>query len=162
MRTIGRLLPSSAFLRTNRVWGSGPFRGVDEQEDALDHRQDALHLRAEVPVARRIDDVDDGVAVLDRGVLGEDRDPPLLLELARVHDELVHVLSRAERPALLQERVHERRLAVVDVRHDRERAAVRPPLEGGGIFYVHGHDLFHFHSFSFAESGQTGGRSVTV
>jgi hypothetical protein len=80
-------------------------------------------------VARRVDDVDDDVLVVDGGVLGEDRDAPLFLELARVHDQLVHVLADAEGPALLQERVDERGLPVVDVRDDRDRAAVGP---GGG------------------------------
>ena len=112
LAALERLLQDEAGLR-QRALG-----GVDEEQDALDHRQDALDLRAEVPVARRVDDVDDDVLVVDRRVLGEDRDAPLLLELARVHDELVHVLADAERAALLEQGVDERRLAVVDVRHD--------------------------------------------
>ena len=34
------------------------FGGVDEKDDAVDHRQDALDLAAEVGVTRRVDDVD--------------------------------------------------------------------------------------------------------
>ena len=37
------------------------LRRVDEQDDAVHHRQHALHFPAEVRVARRIDDVDDDV-----------------------------------------------------------------------------------------------------
>ena len=115
---LERLLQDEARL------GQRAFGGVDEQKHAFDHRKNPFDLRAEVPVARRVHDVDDHVLVADRRVLGEDRDAPLLLELARVHDELVHVLADAERPALLEQRVDERRLAVVDVRHDGDRAPV--------------------------------------
>ena len=108
--------------------------GVDEEQHSFDHRQDALDLGTEVPVARRVHDVDDDVLVVDGRVLGEDRDASLLLELARVHDELVDVLADAERPALLEQRVDERGLPVVDVRDDgdarRERVAM-PGRRGG-------------------------------
>ena len=40
------------------------------------------------------------------------------------------MLADAERPALLQERVDERRLPVVDVRDDGDRAAVGPSRGG--------------------------------
>ena len=138
MRTIGRLPPSRAFLRTNRVCGSGPSEASTRSRTPFDHRQDALDLGAEVPVAGRVDDVDDHVPVADRRVLGEDRDAPLLLELARVHDELLDVLADAERPALLQEGVDQRRLAVVHVRDDGDRPAVGA---GGG----RGFEAFGFH-----------------
>ena len=49
---------SSALRSTNRVCGSGPFARVDEQEDAVDHRQRPLDLAAEVRVPGRVDDVD--------------------------------------------------------------------------------------------------------
>ena len=65
MQTIGgspsaeRLLQHEAGLRQR------PLRGVDQQQDAVDHRQRALDLAAEVGVARRVDDVDLH-AVVDR------------------------------------------------------------------------------------------------
>ena len=34
------------------------FGGIDQQDDAVDHRQDALDLGAEIGVAGRVDDVD--------------------------------------------------------------------------------------------------------
>ncbi len=104
--------------------------GVDEQEDAVDHRQAALDLAAEVGVPGRVDDVDLRVAELDRGVLGEDRDPLLALEIHRVHHALVHVLVLAERASLPEHRVDEGRLAVVDVRDDRHVAEVVTEGEG--------------------------------
>ena len=136
--TIGRFSALDRLLQDEAGLRKRTLRSVHEQQHALDHRQDALDLRAEVAVARRVDDVDDGVAVVDRRVLGEDRDPALLLELARVHDELVDVLADAERAALLQERVDERRLAVVDVRHDGEPAPVGADAGSGDGRSFHG------------------------
>ena len=108
-----------------------PLRGVDEQEHAVDHRQCALDLAAEVGVAGRVDDVDLRVAEADGGVLGEDRDALLALEIHRVEHALVHGLVLAERARLPEHRVDEGRLAVVDVRHDRDVAEVVALLERG-------------------------------
>ncbi len=93
---------------------------VDEQQHAVDHRQRALDLAAEVGVAGRVDDVDLRVAVADGRVLGEDRDALLALEVHRVEHALGDVLVLAERAGLPEHRVDERRLAVVDVRDDRD------------------------------------------
>ena len=49
---LERLAEDEAGLRQR------PLARVDEQEDAVDHRQPALDLAAEVGVARRVDDVD--------------------------------------------------------------------------------------------------------
>ena len=103
---------------------------VDEQQDAVDHRQSALDLAAEVGVARRVDDVDLHVAALHRGVLGEDRDALLALEVTGVHDALGDVLVLPERAGLPEHRVDERRLAVVDVGDDGDVAQVVPLGEG--------------------------------
>ena len=108
-----------------------PLGRVDEQHDPVHHRQPALDLAAEVGVAGGVDDVDGHrplgrgrAGVPDRGVLREDRDALLALQVAGVHRALVDVLVLAERAALPEHRVHERGLAVVDVRHDRDVAEV--------------------------------------
>ena len=92
---------------------------VDEQDDGVDHRQAALDLATEIGMARRVDDVDLRVAVPNRRVLGEDRDALLALEIVRVHDALTDVLVGAEGTRLPQHGVDECRLAVIDVRDDR-------------------------------------------
>ena len=97
---------------------------VDEEQHAVDHRQAPLHLAAEVGVAGGVDDVDLHVAVGHRGVLGEDRDALLPLEVHRVHDPLVDVLVGAERAGLPEHLVDEGGLAVVDVGDDRHVAEV--------------------------------------
>src|SRR3954447_15620817 len=71
-------------------------------------------------MTRRVDDVDLRLAVANGGVLREDRDALLTLEIHRVHHPLGDVLVVAERPRLPQHRVDERGLAMVDVRHDRD------------------------------------------
>jgi hypothetical protein len=98
--------------------------GVDEQQHAVDHRQAALDLAAEVGVAGRVDDVHLHVAVLDGGVLGEDRDALLALEIHRVHDALGDVLVGTKGAGLPQEAVDEGGLAVVDVSDDGDVAEV--------------------------------------
>ena len=106
--------------------GEGALTRVDEQENPVDHRQPALDLAAEVGMARRVDDVDLRLAVADSRVLGQDRDSLLALQVARVHDPFGHVLVRTERSRLPEHRVHERGLAVVDMRDDRNVADVGP------------------------------------
>ena len=130
----------SALRSTNRVCGSGPSRGVHQQDDPVDHRQTTLDLAAEVGVAGGVDDVDRhrlavgrGAGVVDRGVLREDRDALLALEVAGVHRALVDVLVLAERAALPQHLVDQRGLAVVDVRDDGDVAQVGPGLLGHAV-----------------------------
>ena len=76
--------------------------------------------------------------VADRGVLGEDRDALLALEVAGVHRPLVDVLGWcAERAGLPQHRVDERGLAVVDVGDDRDVAQVGTGEGmGGGVAFA--------------------------
>ena len=84
------------------------FGRVDEQQHAVDHRQRPLDLAAEVGVARRVDDVDEDVVVVDGGVLGEDGDAALALEVGVVHHPLGDALVGAEDAALVE---HARRPA---------------------------------------------------
>ncbi len=100
------------------------FARVDEEEHTVDHGERALDLTAEVGVAGSVDDVEGHVAVLHRGVLREDRDALLALEVVRVHHPLVDVLVGAERSGLPEKRVDEGGLAVVDVGDDRHVAQV--------------------------------------
>ena len=122
--------------------GQRTLRRVDEQHHAVHHRQRPLHLPAEVGVARRVDDVDEQVLVMDRGVLGQDGDAPLALEVGVVHRALGDPLVRAERAALMQQPVDERRLAVVDVGDDGDVAAERVgdvTAAGKGRMFFYGH-----------------------
>ena len=113
-----RLLEDVAGLR-QRALG-----GVDEEQHGVDHQQRPLDLAAEVGMAGRVDDVQADAAVVDRRLLGEDRDPLLALEVARVQDAVDDGLVGAERARLAEHRVDERGLAVVDVGDDGDVAEV--------------------------------------
>ena len=132
---------SSALRSTKRGLGQRALGRVDEQQHTIDHRQAPLHLATEVRVAGRVDDVDlhlvGAVAVPDRGVLGEDRDALLALEVHRVHHAVGERLVRGERAGLAQHLVDERRLAVVDVGDDGDVADV--VAAGGGAGGGRGH-----------------------
>ena len=99
---------------------------IDQQDDAVHHGEDTLHLAAEIGVAGGVHDVDPrGLAVmlpLDAGALGEDGDPALFLEVARIHRAFVHPLVLAEGAGLAEELVDEGGLAMIDVGDDRDVA----------------------------------------
>jgi hypothetical protein len=99
-----------------------PVHRVHQQQHRVHHGQHALNLAAEVGMTRGIHDVDAVIVPADRGVLGEDGDAALALEIVRVHDARAHLLVRGEGAGLLQELVHQRGLAVVDVGDDGDVA----------------------------------------
>ena len=85
--------------------GHRPLGGVDEQEAAVGHREDAFDLSAEVGVAGRVDQVDLGLdAVLspvgEGDVLRQDGDAPLAFEGVGVEDHVAAEGAFAEIAAL--------------------------------------------------------------
>ena len=99
--------------------GHGALRRVHQQDNAVDHLQDTLHLAAEVGVARSVHNVDLGVAILDGGVLGQNGDAAFTFQIVGVHDSLHRFLILAVDAALLEHLIHQCGLAVVDVGDDR-------------------------------------------
>ena len=106
------------------------FLGVDQQDAAVHHAQDPLHLAAEVGVAGGVDDVDAGLARLavpqNAGALGQDGDAALTLLVVGVHRPFGRGFVGAEHAGLGQQLVDEGGLAMIDVRDD------------GDISHVHG------------------------
>ncbi len=98
--------------------GQRALGGVHEQENAVHHRERTLHLAAEIGVPGGVDDVDLDVTVADGGVLGENGDAPLPLEVVGVHHPRDELLVLAERARLPQHMVHEGGLPVIHVRDD--------------------------------------------
>ncbi len=94
------------------------FSRVDQQDNTVDHRQDALHLAAKVGVAGGVDDVDACVVPDDRGRLGKDRDAALALQVVAVHRAFGCGLVFAIGAGLFQKLVNQRRFAVVNVSDD--------------------------------------------
>ncbi len=95
------------------------FERVDEHQAAVGELQGPLDLAAEVGVAGGVDDVDLLVAVRDRDVLRENRDPALAFLVIGVQDAIALELAGPELSGLTKHRINERRLAVVDVGDDR-------------------------------------------
>jgi hypothetical protein len=93
-----------------------PVERIDDEQHAVDHAKNALDLSAEIGVAGSVDDVDLGATPMNRSVLRENGDSPLALERVRIHHALLNDLIVAERTGLAEHLVHQRRLAVVDVR----------------------------------------------
>jgi hypothetical protein len=109
--------------------GQRTLAGVDEQHDTVDHRQAALDLATEVGVAGGVDDVDrhavgePGVerslpGVVHGGVLREDGDALLTLEVTTVHRAVGDVVVFTEGPRLPEHLVDQGGLSVVDVGDD--------------------------------------------
>ena len=98
--------------------------GVDQHDRAVHHVEDALDLAAEIGVSRRVDNVDAGILPHDRGRLGENGDAALLLQIAGIHGALGDTLVFTHRAGLLEERVDQCGLAMIDVRDDRDIAEI--------------------------------------
>ncbi len=120
--TIGRSPTFKCLADHELGLGHRAFGGVDEDDRAVHHVQDALDLAAEIGVAGGIDDVDAGVLPDDRGRLGQDGDAALFFELVRIHDTLSDALVFAVGTGLLQKLVDKGRFAMVDVGDDRHIA----------------------------------------
>ena len=99
------------------------LRGVDDEQRPLARLQRPRDLVGEVDVARRVDQVELVALPLDAHGLRLDRDPALALQVHRVEHLGPHLALR-NGVRELENPVGERRLAVVDVRDDREVADV--------------------------------------
>ncbi len=125
MTTIGVSRRSSALRSTNRVCGSGPSDASTSSSTPstiASTRSTSPPKSAWPGVSTMLMSV---VLVVDRRVLRQNGDAALALEVRVVHRPLGDPLIRAEHAALMQERVDERRLAVVDVGDDRDVAPKR-------------------------------------
>ena len=94
--------------------------GVHHQQHAVNHVHDALDLAAEIGVAGGVHDVDVVNLVFEGGVLGADGDALFLFQIHGIHQAFVggFMLVGAESAGLLEQAIHERCLAVVNVRDD--------------------------------------------
>ena len=101
-----------------------PFGGIHQQHHTIDHRQDTLDLATEIGVAGGVDDVDPRAFPLHRCGLGKNRDAALAFQIIAVHGAFGHGLVVPESTGLLEKIVHERCLAVVDMRDNRNIAEV--------------------------------------
>ncbi len=117
-----RLKRLAEHVTSLRQWA---FAGVDQQHDAVDHLERALHFAAKIGVARRIHDIDFHARIKHSRVLGKNGDAAFAFQIVRVHDALGHGLVVAESAALPKHGVDQRGLAVVHVGNDGDVANTR-------------------------------------
>ena len=138
MTTIGVRRRSSALRSTKRVCGSGP----SEASTRSSTPSTIASVRSTSPPKSAWPGVSTMLIsvslVVDGGVLGQDGDAALALEVGVVHRALGDPLVGAEDAALVQQGVDQRGLAVVDVGDDGDVAPQRIGDHSGG-FHVRGH-----------------------
>ena len=96
-----------------------PLEGVDQQQTTVSHVEHALHFAAEVAVSRRVDDVDFCSFPVDAHILRQNGDASLALQVVGVQHLARQVLSLTEQVSGQHHLVHERSLAVVYMRYNR-------------------------------------------
>ena len=125
------------FFENEAGLGHGAFKGVDQQQDAVGHFEDAFDFAAEVGVAGGVDDVDladdaFGVAVGHGDIFGEDGDAAFAFERVVVEDEFAgDRCAAAEHAGLAEHGVDERGFAVIDVGDDGDIAEFVTAFLGG-------------------------------
>jgi hypothetical protein len=100
------------------------FRRVDQKHHPVHHRENALHLAAEIGMAGGIHDVEARAVPFHRGAFGQDGDAPLALLVVGIHGALGHVLVLAHRTGLLEQLVDQRGFAMVDMGDDGDVADI--------------------------------------
>ncbi len=111
------------FLRHERRLRHRTFDSIDQQHNRIDHGEHALDLAAEIRVTWGVDDIDAPwlvvrVSPANRGILRQNGNPALFLDIAGVHDALFTVAAFVQRTGLPQQLIDERRFTVVNVGHD--------------------------------------------
>ena len=96
----------------------GPFEGVHQKDHAGDHFQHPFDFAAEIRVARRVDNIDLRVPVLNRGIFRQNRNAPFLLDVAGVHDPLRYHLIVTEHAGLPEEHIDQGGLSMINVGND--------------------------------------------
>ena len=66
----------------------------------------------------RVDNINFNAFIHNGGILGQDCDTTLFLDIVGVHDALRHFLILPENTALFQQFVYQSRFAMIDVRDD--------------------------------------------
>ncbi len=104
----------------------GALGGVDQQQGAVGHLENAFHFAAEIGVARRIDDVDLDVANLQGDVLGQNGDAALAFQIVGIENAIAAQLALPEQAGLAHQLIDKRSFSVIDVGDDRHVANVSP------------------------------------
>jgi hypothetical protein len=94
------------------------FYGIDDQQHAIDHREYAFDLTAEIGVTRCVHHVDTRALPSDRAVFGENRDATLFFNVVGVHHALADFFMRGKRAGLFEQAIYKGGFSVVNVGDD--------------------------------------------
>ncbi len=96
------------------LWHGAVYR-IHQQQHGIHHGEYALDFAAKIGVSGRVHDVDAVVVPANGRVLGQNGDAALPLLVVGVHDALGPFRAAIKRSRLIQQAVHERGFAVVNV-----------------------------------------------
>ncbi len=99
--------------------GQRALARVHQEHDAIHELERALHFAAEIAVPRRVHDVDLDAAIAHAGVLRENGDAALALQVHGIEHLFMHFALR-EGAGQFEQAIGKRRFAVVNVRDDAE------------------------------------------
>ena len=100
------------------------FRGIDQQQAAVDHRQHALDLAAEIGMAGSVDDIQPHAFPFHRRAFGENGNAAFALQVAGIQRLFLDLLVVAIDAGLAQHAVDHRGLAMVDMGNNGDIAQV--------------------------------------
>ena len=106
---------SEGFLGHEAGLGHGAVYRVYQQQYGIHHGHHPLYFTAKVGVSGGVHDVDAVIVPLNSGVLGEDGDATLLLQIVGIHHPLDVASAISQGAGLLQQLVHQGGFAVVNV-----------------------------------------------
>ena len=89
--------------------------GINQKQHAINHVQHALHLAAKIGMARGIQNINLHAIMHNSGIFGQNSNATLTLQIVGVHNALFHMLVSTEHAALLQHRINQGGLAMVNV-----------------------------------------------
>ncbi len=113
-----RQVQREGFLEHKKRLRHRAFLGIDQQQCAISHFQDAFDLAAEIGVSGRVDNIDTEVLIIECAIFCGDGDAALALQFIRVHQALRHFLVVTEHTAKFEQLVNQRGFAVVNVSDD--------------------------------------------
>ena len=96
----------------------GSLKGVDQEENAVDHFEHTFDLTAEISMSGGVDDIDLHIFVIDGCILGKNRDSAFPFERIAVHDAILNLLIFTENTALLEHLIDESCFAMVNMGND--------------------------------------------
>jgi len=98
------------------------FRRIDQKKHAVSEVQHALNLSAEITMSGGVDDIDLHALVFDADIFRQNGNAALTFEVVAIEHALLKFLVVAKQVRLLNNLIHQRRLAVVNMRDDRDIA----------------------------------------